>query len=400
MKQRKSNNLLNSFNQEFQDLENQCKWSCFDSDSDDDCGCGCDNKQQNPCSQRNLPGTALIYTTQTNLRSDIPMLARYTDSNVVNPWGIVSDGADSLWVANTGTGTVIQISQTGELQAGPIFVQGTTGSTGTTGGTGGTGGTGATFSIEAQPTGLVWNGTTGFVIHQGFATASADLITVTENGTIAAYNPMVNFGSFVTVVDHSHGNTGASGGLAGDSKYSGVTILGDYLYVSNFGNGVIEKYDREFNWVSSFTDNTLLASGYSPFNVATNGCELYVSYALIDQETQEPVFGMGKGYINVFDADGNLIQRLVSGGSLNAPWGMVAVEGTHLLVGNFGDGKVYLYNLESGELITSLKDRNGNQVVLDGLWGLELVNGNLFFAAGIDDEEHGLIGVLNGVSIC
>ena len=56
--------------------------------------------------------------------------------------------------------------------------------------------------------------------------------------------------------------------------------------------------------------------------------------------------GAGPGNVDVFDTVGNLFQRLVLAGSLNAPWGLaIAPAGfgdfaNDLLVGNFGDGKI------------------------------------------------------------
>jgi|HubBroStandDraft_6_1064221.scaffolds.fasta_scaffold1005545_1 hypothetical protein len=39
---------------------------------------------------------------QHNLASDIPLLADYTDPNMVNPWGL---GLSPFWPCNNGTGT-------------------------------------------------------------------------------------------------------------------------------------------------------------------------------------------------------------------------------------------------------------------------------------------------------
>ena len=49
---------------------------------------------------------------------------------------------------------------------------------------------------------------------------------------------------------------------------------------------------------------------------------LYVTYALQDAQKHDDVAGPGHGFVDVFDTNGNLIQRLVSMGALNSPWGM------------------------------------------------------------------------------
>ena len=43
---------------------------------------------------------------RTNLVSDIPGVANFSDSNLVNAWGSVNAGATGpIWIADNGTGT-------------------------------------------------------------------------------------------------------------------------------------------------------------------------------------------------------------------------------------------------------------------------------------------------------
>ena len=78
--------------------------------------------------------------------------------------------------------------------------------------------------------------------------------------------------------------------------------------------------------------------------------------------------------------------------------------GGALLVGNFGDGMIHAFDPSSGDLLGSLKDDKGNPLVIEGLWGLQFGNGGnggklgtLYFAAGPEDETHGLFGSLTPV---
>src|SRR5580765_5038879 len=41
---------------------------------------------------------------QTNLVSDIPGLAKFTDPNLVNPWGLIATGTSPWWVSDNGKG--------------------------------------------------------------------------------------------------------------------------------------------------------------------------------------------------------------------------------------------------------------------------------------------------------
>jgi uncharacterized protein (TIGR03118 family) len=60
--------------------------------------------------------------------------------------------------------------------------------------------------------------------------------------------------------------------------------------------------------------------------------------------------GSGEGYVSVFDNNGKLIAHAISGGNLNAPWGLAQAPasfgsfGGDLLVGNFGDGRINAYD--------------------------------------------------------
>ncbi|MNE73307.1 hypothetical protein D3C80_1693100 [compost metagenome] len=71
-----------------------------------------------------------------------------------------------------------------------------------------------------------------------------------------------------------------------------------------------------------------------------------------------------------------------------------------ILIGNFGDGKINIYD-SNGSYQGQLKD--GNTVIaIDGLWEIIFPKNNipagdqnqLFFAAGPDDEQHGLFGYI------
>ncbi len=93
--------------------------------------------------------------------------------------------------------------------------------------------------------------------------------------------------------------------------------------------------------------------------------------------TGDEVKGAGLGYVDVFDHRGNLTAHLISGGALNAPWGMtIAPTGFgafagDLLVGNFGDGTINAYDPGTGTLVGTLSGSDGNPLVIDGLWGYQ-----------------------------
>jgi uncharacterized protein (TIGR03118 family) len=96
-----------------------------------------------------------------------------------------------------------------------------------------------------------------------------------------------------------------------------------------------------------------------------------------------------------------VLSGLLQSGTLNSPWAVVRTTpefdgGNSILIGNFGDGKINIFTLD-GHFKGQLRDTQNKAISIDGLWGLAFVSiapGKLYFAAGPDDEQHGLFGFL------
>ena len=180
-----------------------------------------------------------------------------------------------------------------------------------------------------------------------------------------------------------------------------------YLYATNFRSGRVEAYDNTFTPVELpgglFVDPRLPA-GYGPFGIAEINGRLYVTFAKQDATLHDDVAGLGHGFVDVFTNDGAFVRRLVSRDALDSPWGLALAPGGFgqfsgdLLVGNFGNGHINVYNPSTGARLGQLRQPNGRPIVIDGLWGLMFGNGNaaqtnqLLFSAGPDGESHGLLG--------
>jgi uncharacterized protein (TIGR03118 family) len=325
---------------------------------------------------------------QHNLISDVPGLADITDPNLVNPWGMSFSATSPYWVSNHGKGntTVYTNSST------------TTGVTIST--TVVTIPPAAGGTSPSTPTGQVQNSTTGFLLANG---TKASFIFATEDGTVSAWNG----GTTATVmIDNS----------AAGIVYKGMAIATNngtpMLYMANFSYGVIDVLDTNFKLTSvpgGFGDANLPA-GYAPFNIWNINNQLYVMYAKQDSTKKNDQPGVGNGVVNIFDLNGNLLQRLTSGGPLNSPWG-VAVSGggwgafsNAVLVGNFGDGKINAFDPKTGNLLGTMQDPTGKAISIQGLWAISFGNGGsagdphyLYFVAGIFNgttTQHGLLGSL------
>jgi uncharacterized protein (TIGR03118 family) len=331
---------------------------------------------------------------QHNLISDGFVPADLTDTNLVNAWGLVSGPTTPWWIANNGTGTTT-LYNVGTATIVTHF---------TVPGAGG---------AQGNPTGVVFNGGTGFVVNNGVGSpAPARFIFASEDGTLSAFKGA----PIVTVVPNpqapAHG--AIYKGLAIDSA-----TAGQFVYATDFHNGKVDIFDSSFHAVTipgAFTDANLPA-GFAPFGIQNINGTIYVTYALQDEDAEDDVPGPGNGYVDAYDTSGNFIQRVASAGELNSPWGLAVAPGNFgrfsgdLLVGNFGDGRIHAFDptqlTEVGEFeaVGLLHSAFGKPIQIDGLWALQFGHGSsangptntLFFTAGPADEDHGLFGSLVNV---
>jgi uncharacterized protein (TIGR03118 family) len=133
-----------------------------------------------------------------------------------------------------------------------------------------------------------------------------------------------------------------------EAVYKGMALSDkdDRMFAADFRNNRVDVFDNQFRKVGSFTDNDL-PKRFAPFNVAFLRGNVYVTFAEREKGGIDNVDGKGLGYVDVFGMDGRPKTRLVANGNLNAPWGMAIAPSTFgkfagaLLVGNFGDGKIF-----------------------------------------------------------
>ena len=343
---------------------------------------------------------------EMNLVSNIPGVAPNTDANLVNPWGIALSPASPFWVADNGTGVSTLYNGSGEAfplpPASPLVVT----IPPPTGGT-----------PPSAPTGTVFNGNSNeFRVGDPNSGSGAHFLFATENGTISGWNSST---TAILKVDNSttiypNGGVGAVyKGLALDSSHGS-----DFLYATNFRSGNVDVFDSTFKPAGSFTDSSL-PQGFAPFGIQKIGDNLFVTFAKQDPAMHDDVAGSGNGFIDEFSPTGTLLRQFASHGSLNSPWGLAVAPagfgpfGGDLLVGNFGDSHVSVYDIKTGTFLGQLSDAHGQPLTLNGgvvgsdtigLWGITFGNGGnggdrntLYFAAGINDEGDGLFGKVSVV---
>jgi uncharacterized protein (TIGR03118 family) len=327
--------------------------------------------------------SASDFYRQRNLVSDSAAIpAEQRDPNLVNAWGLAFNPYGVAWVADNHTGVATLYNGDGNPQSLVVAIPGPGGATG-------------------SPTGTVFYGGPGFVVTKGSVSGPSRFLFASEDGGIAGWAPNVDATHAVRVIDNS----------ARNAVYKGIALSGNgrgtLLYATDFHNGKVDVYDSNFKpaYLSGKFRDPRLPAGYAPFGIQAINGDLYVTFAKQDAERMDDVPGPGFGIIDVFDPDGHYLRRLVSGGALNAPWGLTLAPASfgrfsnRLLVGNFGDGLINAYDPATGKWLGHLKEPHGKAIHVDGLWGIAFGNGlndqpidTLFFAAGPDDENHGLYG--------
>jgi uncharacterized protein (TIGR03118 family) len=323
---------------------------------------------------------------QHNLVSDVAGVADHTDPNLVNAWGIEHSPASFWWVNSNEEGlSIVYDAQGAAAPAGkPIMVTIPPPPGG---------------SPPSAPTGIVFNPTMDFQIGPALP---ALFLFATEDGTISGWNSMVNPSQAVLEVNKP------------GAVYKGITLgqmAGhNVIYAADFHDGTVDVFDSNFQPVTlpagAFHDSDIPA-GFAPFNVKNIDGWIFVSFAKQDADQHDDVAGAGFGYVDRFSPGGVLVRRLQHGDWMNSPWAIVKAPGNfgklsqRLLIGNFGSGQIAAFNAESGVFQGMMNGSDGKPVTIDGLWGLNFGNGTnagpmnvLFFAAGPDDEGHGLFGTL------
>jgi uncharacterized protein (TIGR03118 family) len=339
-----------------------------------------------------LEGRALLSGyQQTNLVGYQPGAAHVTDHNL-NGWGMTSMPHGSFVVANTfATGLATIYNRSGHALRTitvPASASEPAGSVG-------------------EPTGVVFNPTSSFVISANGKSAPARLIFDSIDGTISGWNPKV---------DPTHAIVIADNAAAGD-LYTGLEIAKnshgqEVLYAADFTKNRVEMFGGHFNAIGSFTDPTVtsIEPSFGPWSVQAVNGKLYVTFASLANTHG--------GVVDVFDTAGHLLTpnhlaaNAFDAGPLENPWGIVQAPANFgayshdLLIGNVaGAGNISVFNPTTGAYLGELDQSDGAPIAITGLWELKFGDGTpqggktneLFFDAGPNApgvSGYGLFGVI------
>jgi uncharacterized protein (TIGR03118 family) len=316
--------------------------------------------------------------------------APWQDPNLKNPWGVAFAPGSPFWISDNNSGKSTLYDGDGTPLSLVVTIPCPKKA-----------GEGSSCPKLAAPTGVVFNPSSDFVVPG--TNSPALFIFATEDGTISAWNGSTGTNA-VLIVDNSLIPNERFGavykGLA-----LGVNKSGNLLFATNFRAAKVEVYDGDFKPTTTkggFND-TKIPAGYAPFGIQNIDGDLIVTYAKQNAFKHDDMPGPGHGFVDKFDTDGNLLQRLATGGGLDSPWGVARASSAFgmfagdLLIGNFGNGWI---NALTAKGLVLLDGTNGKPLHIDGLWTLTPGGGanskpsTLYFTAGPDSEMHGRFGTI------
>lgn len=312
----------------------------------------------------------LVLTFQALIAKGFEVVNLPTEPNLINLWGFANNGKGSNFIVAANGSSSAVLFRRKQI----------------------------TFKLDkSSPTGIVFNNSKNF---QG-----ARWIAATEEGEIFAIpQPSESKKGFVIFTAENN------------AIYKGLAIVNhgrnSKLFATDFHNNKIdilaEKVipgGKQLQVVKSIANPIGIPKHFAPFGIAHIENKLYVTYAKQDKARLDEVAGAGKGFVAVFDLKGNFLRILIEGGVLNAPWGIDLapvkygkIAKNNLIVGNFGDGKINVFD-QSGNFLFTLNDSQGSPIVIDGLWATVFnlsknANPTLYFTAGPADETLGLLGII------
>lgn len=338
-----------------------------------------------------LAANAVGQYQQTNLVSDLPGQARHTDPNLIDPWGLVFLPHGNFLTVNARSGLATMYGPRGKVLPLTATIPPAPSQP---------------FGPVGTPTGLVANPTSQFVISKNGKSGPALFLIDTLDGTISGWNPDLDPNQAVIVIDNSNEAPFPASytalAIARNSKGQTVLYAADSGGGPDLSNNRVDMYDGGFNYLGSFTDPNV-PSNMTVFGIQYLRGKLYVTYAAF-----VPING---GVVDVFDTDGNLLQRFAandSSGPLEEPWAVTLAPNNFgqfskaLLIGNFGDGRINGYNPRNGKFLGQLADKNGAPISSGlGLWALGFREdqekdspAQLCFTSGINGESDGLLGAI------
>ena len=321
---------------------------------------------------------------QTNLVSDKPGLAMLTDSNLVNPWGLAAGPTTPLWIADNGTD--VSTIYPGAAHGMPISIAP------------------LVVSIPGgAPTGTVFNPSTSFKVHVGSQNLPATFIFDSEAGMITAWPFTDPPGTSATA------ELSVPGAIFKGLALGFVHGRGHLLYAADFHHNqivVVERAvpPRRISRAASATGACRTATRRSTSRTSAGSCTSPTPSRSRPPRTRSPAPASGsststRGAEFCCTASRSAARSTPPGASRRRR-AASAASATPCSSATSATARSTPTTSTPASGSGQLRRPNGHAVQIDGLWGLRFGNGvtgdpkSLLFSAGIDDEAHGLFGVI------
>lgn len=321
-----------------------------------------------------------------------PIVNNTQDPFLINPWGLSrpakSTSSDNYWWASdnaTGFTTLYFADKSGAQSLAGLVISVPS----------------ATGAGKGTPTGTAYNAAVGpGPGADNFAFATLDG-TISNWNAGARPNPIGTgcYKCHVTTTTVFVNNSSKGASYTGLAQATNATTKAPTYYAANH-KGSVEAYDG-----ATFAPVTLsgkfhdpsIPSAYKAYGIQSIGSKIWVTY----------FNGASGGYVDAFDTNGNLKQRLATG-SFDEPWGIAMAPATFgafsnmLLVANTTSGMIAAYSSTTGTFQGFLEDSTGAAIVIPGIWAISFgdggkVNGpttTLYYSAGGNIYNTGVFGAI------
>jgi uncharacterized protein (TIGR03118 family) len=352
-----------------------------------------------------LPAPTFAQYTRTDLVTDTGVGGTVADPHLVNGWGLTALPGSPWWVSDNVTGVSTLYSITNSAQGVSASRQGLVVTIlGANGG-------------QGSPTGVVANTTPGFTFTVNGNTAKFLFIFSTFDGTISAWNPMIDP---ISKTGASTASPKADRSGAG-AVYTGLAIGTNggnpLLFAADDGpNRRVDVFDTNFNLVDP-TNNTVgltpgafvdpnIPKDFAPYGIQTitaaDGTEtVWVTYTALNKAQS--------GFVAAFSTTGVLRSHFELHGPLHSPWGIAKapadfgpMSNALLITNNTPRGRINAFDPSTGAFLGPLRDDSNNPIEIDNVWAIQFgqdigadgKHNQLFFTAGPNGYGNGLFGVI------
>lgn len=294
--------------------------------------------------------------------SNVPNVARQTDTKLVNPVDLAFDKCGKIWVSILTNNLVQQYDRKCGKMLSSVTV--------------------------TTPTGLDY--------HCGV------LYIASQNGTVYTLGCKRDRDP-TTVMSSTTPATYLS--VTGGGTLQGLAWHCGLLYITVWDRGYVGVY-KDKQAILSIVNDGLVAFSFRPLGIRSLGGRVYITYS--DQATS-----VGAGYVDVYTpprshgggrrscghsssqrcrCDSGELMTLIARDALAYPYGLV-LQDDKLLVGNRGTGRIWTYDRETGDRVENSND-DITRSVNDGLMGMREWDGLIYFVAANDNGLMGSLGYI------